>query len=408
MTKNEKIVIHHVGGRGGTRSFPLLKLFESDIINIIFDADEECIDQIKKKWSLQPSETIVLPYCLSAQVGKVIFNINYDPYSSSIYPFNHRYAKYYFAPSTHNIYHGPDCLIGDSFKTVRQIELNTTTLDHLVYKGSELPPPDYLSIDTQGSEMSILEGSEKILSSTVLVVQLEVEFHQLYKEQPLFGDISKLLDSFNFNLVDLELFSNLYPIRGRSGFRGKGYAAHGEALFLRNPDTISCPIMLKKLAFISTVYGQFETAQQCLMLLNSKKFDFKIRMAETKKLKYLDFLEDLEQVVKLLPMRSAPLFSDIYTSFDSEARFKESGIKSDKAWKQYLKGIPSIVFCVRFIKKLFYKIIVLKIKFKIQSNILFKKSGSNIEKLLLEYEMYDQYYIAMKNRILDNEKVFKV
>ena len=77
MIKTEKIVIHHVGGRGGTRSFPLLKFFESDIINIIFDADEECIAQIKNIWSLQPSETIVLPYCLSSQVGKVIFNINY-------------------------------------------------------------------------------------------------------------------------------------------------------------------------------------------------------------------------------------------------------------------------------------------------------------------------------------------
>jgi hypothetical protein len=47
MAKEYRISVHHIGGRGGSRSFPILESFEQDIINVIYDADKECIEQIR-------------------------------------------------------------------------------------------------------------------------------------------------------------------------------------------------------------------------------------------------------------------------------------------------------------------------------------------------------------------------
>jgi hypothetical protein len=44
---NYKLSIHHVGGRAGSRSFPHMKQFEKDIINVLYDADEDCLEQNK-------------------------------------------------------------------------------------------------------------------------------------------------------------------------------------------------------------------------------------------------------------------------------------------------------------------------------------------------------------------------
>ena len=46
-TNKLKLAIHHVGGRAGSRSFPHLIKFEKDIINVLYDADEDCLEQNK-------------------------------------------------------------------------------------------------------------------------------------------------------------------------------------------------------------------------------------------------------------------------------------------------------------------------------------------------------------------------
>src|SRR5262249_21149931 len=47
---------------------------------------------------------------------------------------------------------------------------------------------DYLKIDVQGGELKVLEGAPRLLPTT-LVAEIEVEFLQLYRDQPLFADI---------------------------------------------------------------------------------------------------------------------------------------------------------------------------------------------------------------------------
>src|SRR5438094_4389681 len=79
----ERISIHHVGGRDGSRAFPICQAFEGDIINVLYDADEDCVGQIKERNQRLTSEIHVLPAGLADACKNAELNINFDPYTSS-------------------------------------------------------------------------------------------------------------------------------------------------------------------------------------------------------------------------------------------------------------------------------------------------------------------------------------
>lgn len=87
-----------------------------------------------------------------------------------------------------------------NFEVERQVEVDCTTL---VEAATELSVPDYLQIDTQGFEKKILEGAASILSR-ITIIEVEVVFHPLYKNQPTFDEIHKFLDEKGFNLFLLD------------------------------------------------------------------------------------------------------------------------------------------------------------------------------------------------------------
>src|SRR3954451_7730447 len=92
-----RLVLHHVGARFGSRYFPVLPAFEGDVVNVLYDADADCIAQIEQKNRHLPSELHVLPYCLGAERGSGALTIALDPYASSLYPQNHEYDGFYGA-----------------------------------------------------------------------------------------------------------------------------------------------------------------------------------------------------------------------------------------------------------------------------------------------------------------------
>ncbi len=59
---------------------------------------------------------------------------------------------------------------------------------------------DFIKIDVQGSELRVFQHAQRILSQT-LVIQTEVEFLELYKEQPLFADVDAFLRSQGFQFL---------------------------------------------------------------------------------------------------------------------------------------------------------------------------------------------------------------
>jgi len=82
-----------------------------------------------------------------------------------------------------------------------RVKIYTTTVDYLVRKFN-LPNPDFIKIDTQGSEIDILKGSKSILKNTKLVY-LECPIINLNIGAPDLKKYIQYLYSINFYPYDI-------------------------------------------------------------------------------------------------------------------------------------------------------------------------------------------------------------
>jgi FkbM family methyltransferase len=82
-----------------------------------------------------------------------------------------------------------------NFAVLKTVPTNTRRLDDV----PALPPVDFLKADIQGGELDVLRHGTRVISNAV-VLEIEVEFLPLYKNQPLFGDIQVFLRDHHFVL----------------------------------------------------------------------------------------------------------------------------------------------------------------------------------------------------------------
>lgn len=151
------------------------------------------------------------------------------------------------------------------FDIISSLKLEHTRLDEL-----GLSEIDFIKIDTQGSELDVLKGASGILNSC-LGLEIEVEFVQLYKDQPLFGEICSFLQKSGFEFVD---FVNLSRWE-RTVHNGVGQCVFGDAIFFKTPENIvSEDLSARKLvAYIGCLllYNRFDLIRHTLNLLSPKQ-----------------------------------------------------------------------------------------------------------------------------------------
>lgn len=92
---------------------------------------------------------------------------------------------------------------GRSYAGVRRvIDVECMSLaDFLVEQ--QRPVPMMMKLDTQGTELEILSSLSAAQLEGVAVVEMEVEFVELYKGQPTFGDVHAFMQTQGFRLLDL-------------------------------------------------------------------------------------------------------------------------------------------------------------------------------------------------------------
>jgi FkbM family methyltransferase len=156
----------------------------------------------------------VLPYALTAKKQTLNFNLCRKPEVSSLYEPNIEFLSRF--------------LDVERFDIREKMSIDCVSLDS-VY----VPDVDFLKIDIQGAEDDVLKGASSCLSSA-LGLELEVEFIELYKDQPLFGDVCKTLSQHDFEFIDF-----IHLVRWeRDAHAGYGQCVHGDALFLRSPESM--------------------------------------------------------------------------------------------------------------------------------------------------------------------------
>ena len=119
---------------------------------------------------------------------------------------------------------------------------------------------DFVKLDIQGGELNALIGLGSSLDGC-LGLEVEVEFSEIYKSQPLFGEIDDFLSSRGFYFCDFVKLARWERNTRRKG-RDFGRCIFGDGLWLKdlnNIDTTNIEQCFKYSA-ICSLYGKLDEA----------------------------------------------------------------------------------------------------------------------------------------------------
>lgn len=294
--RDDCFVLHHVGARNGFRSFPQVSGLEHEFISVMYEAVNDDNERILRRGGESGTkETILVNSCVGKSNETVLFNINQDPYTSSFLPLNSKYANFY---SNQN---NADYVLGEAALPMNQEMMATNSLDELAQKLA-LPSCDFLSLDTQGSELDILKGAEVTLQNCV-GLQLEVAFAEIYKGQPLFSDIDAFLRSKGFVFVKFKGFQEFAPLVTAVESRGEKMQVFADAIYFRSSDLLTND-QYYPLVFTALCFGQTEFA------LDALKGNFNLLDKSSSKdwMKFCEKFVSLSNAVNKLPLLSNSVF----------------------------------------------------------------------------------------------------
>ncbi|WP_198288378.1 FkbM family methyltransferase [Chamaesiphon minutus] len=219
--ENDPIVICDVGARGGFE--PQWQVFSSQACSIGFEPDP--IEFARLQDSLSSATDRIYPLALGKQRERRLFSICRHPGGSSFYPADLHFIER-FPPE-----------YAQELTVTQTLEVETVSLDEFV-RDYQISTIDFLKLDTEGSELDILQGARNILQNSVLGLSLEVLFHSSMRQQPTFSDIDRFLQAMGFQLFDLEIYRHarraLPRPMSKFGNTDIGQVLWGQALYLRD------------------------------------------------------------------------------------------------------------------------------------------------------------------------------
>ena len=216
LLENNQLMIVDIGASGGIDK--RWKNLTSSYKCVLFEPDPREYNILKEN---SDSNLIVLNSALSDSNKTVEFHLCTKQEVSSIFPPNFDFLNKF--PNVKR------------FEVQKNIRLNADTLNNQLKK-ADVNEVDFIKIDTQGYELPILQGSYDYLDS-VIGLEIEVEFIEMYKGQPLFDEVDGFVKSKGFSLVDLK--RSYWKRKGTGNTTNKkGQLIFADALYFKTPEQI--------------------------------------------------------------------------------------------------------------------------------------------------------------------------
>lgn len=120
--------------------------------------------------------------------------------------------------------------------------------------------PDMIKLDTQGTEFDVIASSKSVFSNS-LMVEVEVEFLEMYQNQKLFPDVSQILYESGHQLLYVNrVFGNM----NNSIVKSRGQLVFADMLFGLNYNLASSLELSRKYKYILLLmnYGHNDFAYQ--------------------------------------------------------------------------------------------------------------------------------------------------
>ena len=150
-------------------------------------------------------------------------------------------------------------------KVEKTEKVSTKRLDDL----TGIPLIDFLKMDVQGSELTILENGSKKLKDCI-AIQLEISFIPLYENQPSFGDIDRWMRLNGFvphRFIDIKKWAISPTIfNGNPNIPGN-QLLEGDIVYIKDPLKLT-KISNRQLKILATIsHYCFRSADLCVFYL---------------------------------------------------------------------------------------------------------------------------------------------
>ena len=147
---------------------------------------------------------------------------------------------------------------GGNFRVFSKEIISTRRLDEI----EECQQADFIKSDVRGAELLVLENALQKISNAV-VIETEVEFVEIYRNQPLFGDIQRFMRDQGFVLHKLVDISgrNFRPMSTRDPTQALSQFFWANAVFVKEHAKIgdySPEQMLKAAVILHEIYLSYD------------------------------------------------------------------------------------------------------------------------------------------------------
>tara|TARA_B100000989_G_C19532840_1_gene471116 strand:+ start:4333 stop:5289 length:957 start_codon:yes stop_codon:yes gene_type:complete len=214
-----------------------------------FEPDERSHTFLKDNYSLKDNN-FIYSYGLWSFDGLIEINLCKEPKVSSFFEPNSSIVNLF--PSS------------ERFKIVSKDKVKVKKFD-----STNINVKDFVKLDIQGGELEVLKGSENSMPE-IMAMEIEVEFVELYKNQPLFNDIQQYLRLNNFEFIDF-ISLNRWE---RNQYNGFGQLIFADALFMKMPEYLIKNNFdekkLKKYLGICILYNKYDLGFKLINLYYQK------------------------------------------------------------------------------------------------------------------------------------------
>lgn len=158
-----------------------------------------------------------------------------------------------------------------NFAVVARRPVQTVRLDDV----PNCPEPDFIKLDIQGAELQVLQSGTRCLRQAS-VLEVEVEFVELYRDQPLFGDIQCFLRSQGFvfhKFIDVAGRTFKPMTAGNSRYAAMSQALWADAIFVRDFSQLQAwpmPRLLKSALILHDAYMSYDLVLAILMEVDAR------------------------------------------------------------------------------------------------------------------------------------------
>lgn len=220
--RQEPLGFIDIGARGGIIAdvAPLAGVTAA----LAFDPDPEECEKIAKEMESGPYASFhIAPCAIARENRREVMNLYKTPSNNSFLKANQPVIDRY------------------GFKTFEGCgaeSLPTRSLDSYLFEDLEGNGlwGELIKLDTQGMEHDILSGAQRTLAERTVAVIAEVEFFQLYAQQPLFSEVEQILRGNGFSFYGFSKMScrSLRQMDKKNSI-GRERMLWADAIFFKDP-----------------------------------------------------------------------------------------------------------------------------------------------------------------------------